>query len=171
MREFPTLPDVSFVTYGKQKHFLFVNNSANQGPALYGGLLDRCFSDYSYQSRHTLGIDSIKTISLYELRPLAISSEPVRVCLCSSSQRINCTTRELRLNEKRGTTINLIGAVVDQDENPKASVIRADYSEPTAQLGKGEGRKKTGNRCGKLPYHIFTASTSATLTLQPRGPL
>ena len=59
--------------------------------------------------------------------------------------------------------------MVDQDENPKASVIRAGYSEPTAQLGKGEGKKKTGNRCGKLPYHIFTASTSATLTLHPEG--
>ena len=36
-------------------------------------------------------------------------------------------------------------------------------------MGKGEGRRKTGNNCSKLSYYIFTRNHSATLILQPEG--
>ena len=43
------------------------------------------------------------------------------------------------------------------------------YNETAAELGKGEGRRKTGNNCSKLSYYIFTRNHSATLILQPEG--
>ena len=145
-------------------NIIFTNNTAHEGPVLYGGLLDRCYVDDS--NRHKLAIDFMK----YEHTPEAITSHPVRICLCTENHEINCTLRSLTVSDKSaGQTINLLGTVVDQDNNPKASYIRAGYNETTAELGKGEGRRKTGNNCSALSYHIFTRNHSATLILQQEG--
>ena len=138
----------------------FKNNTAPQGPVLYGGLLDRC----------NPGIDVLKSISSYKHTPEVITSDPVRICFCTENHELDCTTRNLTVSDKStGQIINLLGTVVDQDNNPKASYIRAGYNETTAELGKGEGRRETGKNCSKLLYHIFTRNHSATLILQPES--
>ena len=145
-----------------------MNNTAPQGPVLYGGLLDRCYVDYHWGGRK-LGIDVLKSISKYKHTQEAITSDPVRICLCTENQELDCTTRNLTVSDKStGQIINLLGTVVDQDNNPKASYIRAGYNKTSAELGKGEGRRETNN-CTNLSYHIFTRNTSATLVLQPEG--
>ena len=99
-------------------HIIFTNNTAHQGPVLYGGLLDRCYVDDS--NRHKLAIDVLK----YEHTPEAITSHPVRICLCTENHELNCTLRSLTVSDKSaGQIINLLGTVVDQDNNPKASYI------------------------------------------------
>ena len=155
--------------YGNEG-YIFTNNTALQGPVLYGGLLDRCYADSWAWGRHKLAIDVLKSISKYEHTPGAITSHPVKICLCTENHELDCTTRNLTVSDKSaGQMINLLGTVVDQDKNPKASYIRAGYAETTAELGKGEGRRKTGNNCSELSYHIFTRNYSATLILQPEG--
>ena len=144
-----------------QGEFIFTNNSAPQGPVLYGGLLDRCDQGD--------GIAELKEASEYEPTPLAITSDPVRVCLCNENFTVDCSTREITVNKMRGETIELNLATVDQDNNPKTSFIRAEYNELTAQLDKQEAKVETGISCNKLSYHIFTNSTSATLVLRPDG--
>ena len=156
--------------WGRTQQYLsviFMNNTASQGPVLYGGLLDRCYADF-YNS--FLGIDDLKAISKYEQTPKAITSDPVRVCLCTENHELDCTTRNLTVLDKaRRQTINLLGTVVDQDKNPRTTYIKTKYNTTTAELGKGEGRRETGNNCSKLSYHIYTRDTSATLILQPEG--
>ena len=148
------------------KGYIFTNNTALQGPVLYGGLLDRCYVYYE----HKLGIDVLKSISKYEHTPEAITSDPVQICLCTENHELDCTTRNLTVSDiSRGQTINLLATVVDQDQNQKKSYIRAVYNETTAELGKGEGRRETGNNCSELSYHIFTHNPSATLFLQLEG--
>ena len=151
------------------KGYIFMNNTAPQGPVLYGGLLDRCYV-YDNMGGQKLGIDVLKSISKYKHTPEAITSDPVRICLCTENHELDCTTRNLTVSDKyTGQIINLLGTVVDQDNNPKASYIRAGYNEITAGLGKGEGRRETGNNCSKLSFHIFTRNHSATLVLQPES--
>ena len=146
---------------------VFTNNSASQGLVLYGGLLDRCTLDVTFPRP---GIDRIKVISKYELTPEAITSDPVRICLCTENNEVDCNIRSLTvLNKTRGQTINLMGTVVDQDSNPKASYISASYNDTTAELGQGESRRKTSSNCSNLSYHIFTQENSATLTLHLEG--
>ena len=155
-----------------QSNFFFANNTASQGPVLYGGLLDRCFVDYDeFYGVETLGIDFIKTISEYEPTELAITSDPVRICLCDDSGEHDCTTRSISLKLMRGQSIPLLATAVDQDNNLRdASFIRARYNESSAKLGEGEGIIKTGSNCTRLTYHIFTNNiSSATLVLQPEG--
>ena len=149
--------------------YIFMNNTAPQGPVLYGGLLDRCHVNDNL-GRRKLGIDVLKSNSKYRHTPEAITSDPVRICLCTENHELDCKTRNLTVSDKyTGQIINLLGTVVDQDNNPKASYIRADYNETTAELGKGEGRRETGTNCSKLSYHIFTRNHSATLVLRPEG--
>ena len=137
---------------------LFCNNSAIQGSVLYGGLLDRCFQNH------------FKQISDYKPTPLAITSDPVRVCLCDNDLAPDCSTRALSLaGVKRGQTIDLIGTIVDQDQNQKVSFVKASYSSLSTQLDKGEEIIQTGSECRNLSYHIFSSSSSAVLTLQPDG--
>ena len=151
------------------KGYTFMNNTAPQGPVLYGGLLDRCYVQTGLDE-HKLGIDVLKSISKYEHTPEAITSDPVRICLCTENHELDCTTRNLTVSDiSRGQTINLLATVVDQDQNQKKSYIRAGYNETTAELGKGEGRRETGKNCSELSYHIFTRNPSATLILQPEG--
>ena len=151
------------------KGYIFMNNTAPQGPVLYGGLLDRCYF-YDKLGGRKLGIDVLKSNSKYKHTPEAITSDPVRICLCTENHELDCTTRNLTVSDKYiGQIINLLGTVVDQDNKPKVSYIRAGYNEITAGLGKGEGRRETGKNCSKLNYHIFTRYHSATLVLQPES--
>lgn len=144
-----------------------MNNSAPRGSVLYGGLLNS-FVDYNHFKGHTLGMDYFKSISKYQPGPLAISSDPVIVCLCTEALKFDCSQREIMLTKSRGEAIELIGVVVDQDKNIISSSIIADYSS-TVTLGKGETTKKIDAKCTRLSYHIFTSNTSATIFLQPEG--
>lgn len=152
-----------------QDRLTFSNNTAAEGPVLYGGVLDRCFSDFEFQG-DTLGICSVKNNSHYEQTPLAITSDPIRVCLCTQDGKIVCSIREMDLERMRGEAVHLMGVTVDQDENPKVGHIRAEFVETDAQLEKGEVRIRTGTNCTNLTFHIFTHSLSlTTLKLQPAG--
>lgn len=82
----------------------FERNYASQGPNVYGGLLDRCNISGDYIS----GIDFIKSISQHSL---AITSDPIRVCLCIDMLKLNCTTRHLTFNTMRGGTISFLATI------------------------------------------------------------
>ena len=144
----------------------FDKNIANSGSVLYGGLLDRCYT----QETKLLGIDHFKQHSQYDPPPLAITSDPVRVCLCINSTLPNCDNRMLTsIKKMRGETIKLTVAAVDQVENPVISVIRAYYNEPSAEVDVGEGRRTIQGECTTLFYHVFATESPATLVLEPVG--
>ena len=142
----------------------FIDNKATYGSVLYGGLLDRCLLRRS--GINLPGIDHFKNISSYEQTPLAIASDPVKICLCNNGNQIDCSTREINTTKMRGETIKLTAISVDQDENPGLSIIRAFYVEPLAELDVGEWRNTANRMCTNLSYHIFTVESSATLVLQ-----
>jgi predicted outer membrane repeat protein len=146
----------------------FDGDVAAYGSVLYGGLLNRCLVSSSEQ--HLLGIDYFKQHSQYQPTPLAISSDPVRVCLCMNTTLPDCSTRELtNVTKMRGEVVNLILVSLDQDNNPLLSTIRAYYSEPLADIDVGEGRRTVHSGCTSLSYHVFTSEQSVTLVLQPVG--
>ena len=150
------------------KHAFIFNNSATYGPVLYGGLFDRCFHKSARKPYLTLGIDYFKQISQYEHTVYAVTSDPVKVCICINSFEPDCATREVMAMKMRGETVNVSVTSVDQDSNPVPSVIRANYEKTTANLGEGEGRNRLNN-CTTLLYHIFSVDSSAKLILQPEG--
>ena len=157
--------DCSIDSNQDAKPVFFYNNTATSGPILYGGLLDRCFL-VDYQK---YGMDAFKLSSEYEQEPLAITSDPVKICFCIGDFQLNCTRRDVTHKAMRGETVEAIVVSVDQDENPVPSVIRTGYENTTANLGEGEGRNRLNNSCTTLRFHIFTVDSSARLIMQPEG--
>lgn len=151
------------VDYYDSIHLIFSNNIAKYGSALYGGLLDRC----SLNRPRLLGIEYYKQISDYQLQtPPAITSDPIKVCLCSNSNQI-CATREMWVLKMRGEAVVVYLTGVDQTEYP---LISTNFKSLSAQLDKGESKKEVSGNCSKLSYHVFTTNNSATLELHPEGP-
>ena len=157
------------------KYFIFENNTAGQGSVIYGGLLDRCLppiKDLLVGNHFLNGIDAFKANSHYEQTPLAISSRPMKACVCVDDHKPNCSIRQINVTKMRGEIISVSIAAVDQDNNPVSSTIIASYNEESVILDRGEERKNiTSNICKTLDYHIFTVHDSiATLVLEPVGP-
>lgn len=153
------------LTRRNTNHLTFVNNQATYGSVVYGGLLDRCFMDKL--DKHLLGRYEFRQIAQYKQTSLAVTSDPIRVCLCINDTHPNCLQRELTVSKVRGGIIHLLLASVDQEENPRTSSIRAFYNNPFAELDKGEGKKDIGDKCSSLSYHVYTALSSAVLSLHP----
>ena len=149
----------------------FLNNQASTSPVLYGGMLDRCSPALSERQSGT-GISIFKEISQYnESIPLAISSEPLKLCLCTGLRsQVDCSKRELAVTKIRGETMTLTIAALDQDENPVTAVVGASYRELSAQVDKGEERKEILAGCKAIHYNIYAIKSAATLILSPEGP-
>ncbi len=153
------------VQYNNKKYLRFVNNTAADGPVLYGGMLDRCMVDTLPSPE--LGIKVIKDISEYEDTPLSITSDPI-ICLCIDNKP-DCSTREKAYTKMSGQAIHLVGTAVDQDNNQKASMITASYTPPSAELAAQESSVNISSECQNLTYHINTPDDSARLLLQAMG--
>ena len=156
----------NFYNLYRNKTLVFQDNKASIGSMLYGGLLDRCFTE---DSASMLGIDRLKQIVPYyqEAQP-PISSDPVRVCLCFNGKP-RCEVRELRVTKLRGQIFNAVTVAVDQVKSPIASSISAYYTKISTKLGKGERRQVVHQHCTKMLYHVYTDANSAALVLQPEG--
>ena len=158
--------DVRDPKYVSVKHLSFYNNDAPFGSVLYGGLLDRCYHEYS----DVLGMTYFKQVSLYDEKiPMAITSHPVKICFCQGVYKPDCVSRSHVASKMRGDSVKVSVTAVDQDRNPVPAIIRATYAVTTAILGEGEGRIQFNGSCRKVAYHLFTADTSATLILRPEG--
>ena len=148
------------------KYLSFYNNNAPFGSVLYGGLLDRCYHEYS----DVLGMTFFKQFSLYDEKiPMAITSHPVKICFCQGVYKPDCVSRSHVVSKMRGDSVKVSVTAVDQDRNPVPAIVRATYAVTTAVLGEGEGRIQFTGSCRTVAYHLFTADTSATLILRPEG--
>ena len=147
------------------RHVFFYSNTARSGPILHGGLLDRCFLPAYNMS----GIDAFKLSLNNEQELLAITSDPVKICFCTSDFQLDCAIRDVMYIAMRGETVVATVISVDQVENSVLSVIRTGYEKTTASLGEGEGRNRLNNSCTALRFHVFTVDSSARLILQPEG--
>ena len=160
--------NTSCFLHAEGSQLFFLNNSADEGSVLYGGLLDRCEADDGQ-----LGIEYVKNVSLYEPTPLAITSDPVRVCLCTDDNEIICAARGLNLTKIRGEAINLTVTGVDQAQNPKESIIRARSSNDNVELGIGETLTRVVSNCSRVSFHLFETSNTSVSTnfvIQPDEP-
>ena len=93
----------------------FANNTASQGGSvIYGGLLDRCEVKSNRADHLGIGIDVIKEISQYGHTPLAITSDPLKICLCSENNTIDCNKREIFFTTMSGQTMEFNGTVASR---------------------------------------------------------
>ena len=152
------------------------NIATEQGPNLFGGLLDRCvpssFAEvYKRQpglrTQYYSGIDYLKDLSNITLD--SIASLPVRVCFCSSESEPDCSYQPPPIKVKKGETFNVSLVAVDQANH---SVVANIISSPDS-LGSFSGGQQTqtiGNGCTNLTFNVFSPQDYESINVFADGP-
>ena len=145
------------------KQLFFYNNSAKaSGSVLFGGLLDRCkISGLLTIEREYIGRDVWFLISNSTQHD--VSSFPIRMCLCINNTH-NCT-RQTQLSKIRGQLINISAVVVDQSENPIASMaIRAQFPQDSrGDLGERQLIQTLPAKCSNLEYRVYSPDDNESI--------
>ena len=147
----------------------FSHNYANiSGSNLYGGLLDRCavsqFAEiYKKNSSNNIGgIGYFKNVSL--VTDVSISSNPVRVCLCTDDIN-NCDHRSHKKCVKKGETFSVSLMAVDQVCKPVSAIIRTSLKFPDSGLAEGQLERNVSAQCTKLIFNVVSPHDLENLTL------
>ena len=149
---------------------LLLNNTAEKGAALYGGLLDRCsvstLAEAHNDSEVNNGIQYInKTINFSSTSISLISSEPVQVIFCDKLKHTTISCR-------KGETIRVSISAIDQfGISVNATIHSLVVTESKVnRLKEGQAEQKVGNQCTELEYNVFSQDKSAEVHLYAHGP-
>ena len=152
----------------------FSQNSARiSGSTLYGGLLDRCavspFADYdthsSYDKDRGVGIAYLKDVSIIDnISDNSISSEPVRVCLCTNNT-INCTSQSSHIKIKKGQTFTVSLVAVDQVNHSVNATIQTSLKFSGSGLAEGQLNREIPAECTELTFNVVSPEKSEILSL------
>ena len=147
----------------------FSQNYANiSGSNLYGGLLDRCavspFAEiyYKYSLNNTGGINYFKNVSF--ATDVSISSDPVRVCLCTNDIN-NCDNQSHRKYVKKGETFTVSLMAIDQVGKPVSAIIRSTLKFSDSGLAEGQMERDISAKCTKLIFNVVSPHDLENLTL------
>ena len=152
-------------------HFL-ENNASISGSTLYGGLLDRCavsqfaevrikyVEDYETGGN---GIRYLEHVSTITESDVAISSRPVKVCLCIDDEH-NCT-HQRHIEVKKGESFNVSLASIDQINRPVSGLIHASFTFARSAVASGQATREIPAKCTNLTFNVFSPNSSEQLTL------
>lgn len=153
----------------------FVNNtSEDQGPLLYGGLLDRCAIDeYAEQLQF---VNKPAPISYFTsltsgFTDIEVASGAVRICFCEDDKTINCSKKPTDVHTQRGQMFRITLVVVNQMSRPVLGEVTAYLSSinSSGRLGEGQSLQSTSETCTDLLYTVFSAQPEI-LNLYAVGP-
>ena len=158
----------SLSVYGEKGLVMFNNNSAEVGPVLYGGTVDRCTTN---EEEHNMSpfLDSVVVDnSKYIYSSHTITSDIVKLCYCRD-QIPDCSLRNLSRTLFPGQALEVEVACVDKIEQPVPCNIRSDYNINNFELGKGESISSIDRyNCQNFEFHVFSKhdNKSALLSLK-----
>ena len=156
-------------------NILFSENSVTeQGPNLFGGLLDRCIPSpfaevYLKQDIHYSGIWYLQNIT-ENAQIHSISSHPVRVCFCNVEHKPDCSYQLPTITVKKGEAFNVSVVAVDQVNNTVDANITTSISSPDGGFGEGQQTQSVGRNCKDLTYNVFSPHNNETINLFADGP-
>ena len=176
------------------RNTFIINNTATvSGPAIYGGLLDRCTIDPLSETCASNGLDYVSQTVTFsnDFEPkwipsekhlyntlqtnLAnstwlqsyISSKPVQVIFCDEHQKSIVQIR-------KGKSFEVHLFAVDQVGKPVNATIHGsvvdDSGTTIGRLKEGQTEQTVGNQCTQLEYNVFSQDSSAHLELYADGP-
>ena len=151
------------------------NTASEQGPNLFGGLLDRCIpspfaEDYGIKRIHYNGVNYLRYIAYITLD--SISSKPVRVCFCNSEHEPHCSYQPPTITVQKGRAFNVSLVAVDQVNHTVDANVSSFLSSSQCHGGFGEGEQTQSveRKCTNLTFNVFSPHDSETLNLYPNGP-
>ena len=153
-----TLVECFFLTATNDtiQYFQFSNNFANiSGANLFGGLLDRCAAGESHQHQITEsvpnGLDIFLKVSNLSNSD-TISSDPVRVCVCSNGWP-NCSSQSYSINITGEEMSPLWLAALDEADHLVNATIHISLN---GTQGKCQTVQELDGACTKITYDSFT---------------
>ena len=166
---------------GKPKHTLtsqrlkFMDNLAQQGPILYGGLLDRCTVSplakvYTCGIKHPFyALSYFQNESGMNLNDTeGIASDSLRICFCDDN-KLNCDYKQHPIKVNKGRMFTIPVAVVDQVNRSayKSVTIGSYLSEKGSTLGSGQQQQHTqaDRECNHLNFSISSQNNSVDIIL------
>ena len=161
------------------RHITFINNSAQAGEILYGGLLDRCtvniVSEVYINAHHIQPIDGLTyfinegglTLSRDRDR---IASSAVRICFCRNDLEVNCSY-EPYLHTQKGRDFTVAIVAVDHVNHTVGTIVRASLTDKRHILGEGQNAHIVSRNCTNITLSISSPDDSAELSLYDRNGL
>ena len=156
------------------ENILFSENTASeQGPNLFGGLLERCvpspFAEvYRKQRIRYSGATYLGNVSNVEID--SISSQPVRVCFCNSEHEPNCSYQPPVIRVQKGNAFNVSLVAVDQVNHTVDANITASLSSSDGGFDEGQHIQSVERNCANLTFNAFSPRDVEMLNLSPDGP-
>ena len=156
----------------------FVNNSAEvSGPALYGGLLDRCTLILSAEILYTdnrILIDGVtyflNTTTLNNTN--GISSSPVQVCLCAPHNNVpDCSLQQLSISVRKGEKFYVSLVAVDQVNRTLPNItVYSSLRYAESGLGEGQMAQITTDKCTTFNFSVFSPHCHEEVMLYAESP-
>ena len=147
-----------------ERALVFKSNFASQGSALYGGLLDRCYVTRTQET----GINNFIESSTVNVST-DISSAPNRICFCRNNVPY-CGAEPPLLHTYRGKRNSVSVTAVDQNRNPKVSIIRVYFMQTSnAEIGIGQTLQKVLENCTLINFSVYTKSEQETVFMYNDG--
>ena len=156
------------------ENILFSENTASeQGPNLFGGLLDRCIPSpfaevYHKQIIHYSGATYLGNISNIDID--SISSQPVRVCFCNSEHEPVCNSTPPAIRVQKGKTFNVSLVAVDQVNHAADANVTVSLSSSDGGFDEGQQIQSVVRNCNNLTFNVFSPHDFETLNLYSDGP-
>ena len=155
--------------------FFSENTASEQGPNLFGGLLDRCipspFAEVYQKPRiHYSGVTYLGNISNIDIDNDSISSQPVRVFFCNSEHEPDCSYQPPNIRIQKGKAFNVSLVAVDQVNHTVHANLSSFLFSPHGGFGEGQQTQNVEKYCTNLTFNVFSPHDSEILNLYPNGP-
>ena len=151
----------------------FENNRAVQGGGdLYGGTVDSCrLRNIMCDGIEGCSGEVFDRVSGDESQSLSVSSDPLRVCLCSNNT-LRCGDFFTPIAAYPGQSVSVSATTIGQRDGGTAGVIRAEVLNNKVQVQDLERIQRTNGTCTNLHYTLLTSlqNTEETITLFADGP-
>ena len=163
-----------FISGVNTENILFSENTASeQGPNLFGGLLDRCIPSpfaelYLKQRIHYSGATYLGNISNIEID--SISSQPVRVCYCNSEHEPDCNYQPPTIRVQKGKAFNVSLVAVDQVNHTVDANVTISLSSSDGGFDEGQQIQSVVRNCNNLTFNVFSPHDFETLNIYSDGP-
>ena len=165
--------------------FLSENTATEQGPNIFGGLLDKCIpSPFAevYQNKRIIillyhmkkiiffynGLNYLGNIS--NIKSDSISSQPVRLCFCNNEHKPDCHYQPPDIKVQKGKSFNMSLVAVDQVNHTVDASVSSFLSSPRGGFGEGQQTQSVERTCTNLTFNVFSPHKVETLNLYPNGP-
>ncbi|XP_064402273.1 uncharacterized protein LOC135348059 [Halichondria panicea] len=149
------------------------NEAQDGGPALYGGMLNRCTPITQHNQSVLKTFENISDFGDSEIYSAA-SSDPYRLCFCNKDGNPVCDVQTLNLTSRRGEEFSVSVSVRNELDVGVVALVRSylvsGFNNTNKVLGNEGILQKVNYSCTKLKFRVSSPNNAEQLTMYAEGP-